>query len=159
MDAPNTRICFLGAPGTGKSTLAQALVPQMKLQGLDAEFQGEYGRTYLRRFGAPESLFEEFMIFNGNCQREDEMDVHDYVITDSASFNGAVYFSYVRHKLGLAAPDATAPMPGPCRTCWRSGSPRARRPTSSTSSARTGRSRRGAPTSWSNRRTGRSVRW
>ena len=42
----------------------------------------------------------------------------------------------------------TAPTPGRCRTCSRSASPWARRRTSSTSSARTGRSRRGGPTGW-----------
>ena len=39
----------------------------------------------------------------------------------------------------------TAPTRGRCRTCLRSASPRAHRPMSSTSSARTGRSRRGGP--------------
>ncbi len=40
----------------------------------------------------------------------------------------------------------TAPTPGRCRMCSRSASPRAHRPTSSTSSVRIGRSRRGVPT-------------
>ena len=51
----------------------------------------------------------------------------------------------------------TAPTPGRCRTCWRSASPRAHRPTSSTSWARTGRSRRGGPTSSRSGSTSRSA--
>ena len=48
-----------------------------------------------------------------------------------------------------SASTRTAPTPGRCRMCSRSASPRAHRPTSSTSSVRTGRSRRGVPTNWS----------
>ena len=46
-----------------------------------------------------------------------------------------------------SASTRTAPTRGRCRMCSRSASPRAHRPTSSTSSVRTGRSRRGGPTS------------
>ena len=40
----------------------------------------------------------------------------------------------------------TVPTPGRCRMCWHSASPRAHRPMSTTSWARTGRSHRGGPT-------------
>ena len=50
----------------------------------------------------------------------------------------------------------TAPMPGRCRTCWHSASPRAHRPTNTTNWARTGRSRRGGPINSSSGSTSRS---
>jgi hypothetical protein len=101
----NTRICLIGAPGTGKSTLAQALVAKMKLQGLDVEFCPEYARTYFRQTGAPKNVFEQFVIFAGQCEREDELDVHDYVVADSASFMSDTFYSYMRFKQGKMGPD------------------------------------------------------
>jgi energy-coupling factor transporter ATP-binding protein EcfA2 len=90
------RIAFIGAPGTGKSTLAQMLVPLLKMDGLDVEFCGEYSRIYLRRSGPPQTPFEQFAILAGACEREDELDIHDFVVCDSASFVSDVYFQYER---------------------------------------------------------------
>jgi hypothetical protein len=103
--APAQKIAFIGAPGTGKSTLAQALVPKLKLLGLDVEFVPEYARSYLRRTGSIESPFENFVIHAGACEREDELDVHDFMVTDSASFLAETYFAYMRHKAGDAGVD------------------------------------------------------
>lgn len=93
-----TRIAFIGAPGTGKSTLAGALVPQIKCLHLDVEFCREAARDYLLRTGDTESPLEQFIMMSDGIKREDELDVHDYVVCDSATFLSDVYFSYMRHR-------------------------------------------------------------
>jgi energy-coupling factor transporter ATP-binding protein EcfA2 len=89
-------IAFVGAPGTGKSTLAQALNVQLKLENYDSEFAPEYARAYLRRSGPMLSPLEQFIVYAGATKREDELRVHQFVVADSASCMGAVYYQYER---------------------------------------------------------------
>jgi nicotinamide riboside kinase len=88
------RISFVGAPGTGKSTLAQALAVRLKLAGYDAEYCGEYARSYLRRSGPVATPFENFVTLAGNSAREDELQVHHLAICDSAAFIAEVYYRH-----------------------------------------------------------------
>jgi cytidylate kinase len=94
------RIAIVGAPGTGKSTLAGALVPQIKCLHLDVEFCREAARDYLLRTGETESPLEQLIMMSAGIDREDELEVHDYVVGDSATFLSDVYFSYMRYKAG-----------------------------------------------------------
>lgn len=90
------QICFVGGPGTGKSTLAQALNVRLKLAGYDSEFCAEFARTYLRRSGPVASVFEQFVILAGASAREDELSIHQFSVSDSAAFLGEVYYQYER---------------------------------------------------------------
>ena len=100
-----TRIAFIGAPGTGKSTLAGAVVPQMKCLHLDVEFAREASRDYIRRTGAPETPLEQFIMTAASIDREDSLDVHDFVVSDSASFTGDVYYRFERYVSGRTGRD------------------------------------------------------
>jgi hypothetical protein len=93
------KIYFVGAPGTGKSTLAQAVNVALKMEGHDAEFCAEFARTYLRSSGPPVSPLEQFVILSGASDREDELKIHNFTVCDSASFLSEVYYTYVIKRL------------------------------------------------------------
>lgn len=103
---PTVRIAFIGAPGTGKSTLAGALVPQLKCLHMDVAFCAEATRDYILRTGAPETPLEQFIMTAASIEREDSLNVHDYVVCDSASFTGDVFFRFERYQRGRNSRDA-----------------------------------------------------
>lgn len=88
------RVSFVGAPGTGKSTLAQAVSVHLKLMGLDVEYCSEYARAYLRRSGPIVTPFENFVTLAGNSAREDELRMHKMAVCDSAAFIAEVYYRH-----------------------------------------------------------------
>lgn len=94
MNQDHQRISFVGAPGTGKSTLAQAVSVHLKLLGHDIEYCSEYARAYLRRSGPIITPFENFVTLAGNSAREDELRIHKMAVCDSAAFVAEVYYRH-----------------------------------------------------------------
>lgn len=92
------KICFVGGPGTGKSTLAHAVNVALKMRGVDCEHIPEYARTYIRQSGTPSHYLEQFPIIIGAMRREEEIEVHDMMIVDSASFIMMVYLTHYAPK-------------------------------------------------------------
>jgi len=91
-------IALVGAVGTGKTTLAQNLVLPLKLMDLDAVFVPEPARVFIRRSGPYQHYLEDFPIFLETVQQEEEMQIHDFLIYDSASFAPAAYMQYYKPK-------------------------------------------------------------
>lgn len=91
-----SNIAFIGAPGSGKTTLAQALVLPLKLDGKDSVFVPEPARVFLRRSGPYQHYLEDFPIFLETVNQEEEMQVHEVLIYDNASFTTAAYMQF--HK-------------------------------------------------------------
>lgn len=89
-------VAFVGAAGSGKTTLAQGLVLPLKLMDLDAVFVPEPVRIFLRRSGPYSHYLEDFPIFLETVQQEEEMQEHQCLVYDSASFVSAAYMQFYR---------------------------------------------------------------
>lgn len=92
-----TRIAILGGPRCGKTTLIQQLYVDMKIMGLDVGCATEYSTDYLRDKGMIETISEQYGIYLGQAILEDQLNIHDYAITDYATF---VPYIYGRFMLG-----------------------------------------------------------
>lgn len=99
-----THVVFLGAPSTGKTTLAQALAEKYQTQWMP-----EYGREYwekhqVNRRLSPEQLLE---IAEGHLRREDERLnlANQYLFTDT---NAITTFMFARYYHGQALPALAA---------------------------------------------------
>ena len=93
-------IVFLGAPSTGKSTIAQRLA-----ELLDTQWMPEYGREYWSRYQVnrrltPEQLVE---IAEGHLDREDALleRSNRYLFTDTNALTTA---TFARHYHGTVSP-------------------------------------------------------
>ncbi len=90
-------IGFVGAPSTGKTTLARAVANAAGLQGLSVEFVAEYARNYLERFGSIDEPWEQLLIFDTQARREDDAirTGANLVIAETPTFTGYAYGSMV----------------------------------------------------------------
>ncbi len=88
-------IGFVGAPSTGKTTLARAVANAAGLRGLSVEFVAEYARNYLQRFGSIGEPWEQLLIFDTQARREDDAirTGADLVIAETPTFTGYAYGS------------------------------------------------------------------
>ncbi len=88
-------IGFVGAPSTGKTTLARAVANAAGLRGLSVEFVTEYARNYIQRFGGIEERWEQLLIFDAQARREDDAlrTGADIVIAETPTFTGYAYGS------------------------------------------------------------------
>jgi nicotinamide riboside kinase len=78
------RIVFIGPPGSGKSTLCSEVFTALKKKHLNVELVPEYARIYIQKFGPPESLFEQYSIFEGQSNSENiDASKLDFIIMES----------------------------------------------------------------------------
>lgn len=91
------RIAILGGPRCGKTTLIQQLYVDMKIKGLSVGAATEYSTDYLKDKGMIEHISEQYGIYLGQLQVENNLNVFDYAITDYATF---VPYIYGRFMLG-----------------------------------------------------------
>ena len=92
-------VCFIGGPGTGKSTLAQEVNVALKMHGYDSEFCSEFARAYIRQTRSTSQgihYLEQFPITLETIKREEEHQGHEFVVYDSASFVAPVYTMFYR---------------------------------------------------------------
>ena len=87
------KICFVGAPSTGKTVLAKSLTGQLRKEGYTAELAREYARDFIVHYGPMKEAADQFLIFQGQKQREKETEERnpDFVVCDCATFLSYVY--------------------------------------------------------------------
>ncbi|PAB60728.1 AAA family ATPase [Anaeromicrobium sediminis] len=91
------RVAVLGGPRCGKTTLIQQLYVDMKIMGINVGYALEYSTEYLRDKGMIQSISEQYGIYLGQKRIEDNLENHEYALTDYATF---VPYIYGRFMLG-----------------------------------------------------------
>ncbi|MBI2625969.1 MAG: ATP-binding protein [Candidatus Nealsonbacteria bacterium] len=97
MDIKPKKICFVGGPSTGKTTLAKYLAEELTKKNHPSELVGEFVRDYLVRHGPIKSPEEQLDIIRGQKEKEKMACSRNYefVVCDAASFLSHVYFHFL----------------------------------------------------------------
>lgn len=88
------KICVIGAPSVGKTTVALLLGVRLKMLGYEVHFVLEYATNYIIRNGTPKAIFEQLAIFHGQKDEEGYIEKNsdgDFLVCDSASFLPCIY--------------------------------------------------------------------
>lgn len=91
MSTSTRKIAILGGPGTGKTTLCKQLDVDYSMAGYRTGLCLEYVRTYITRYGVPSSIYEQFLLYEGQKQREDDLRHCDLIFCDNATILNYVY--------------------------------------------------------------------
>lgn len=85
------KIAIIGGPGTGKTTLVKQLDVDYSLAGYNCDVCLEFARTYIVNYGVPTSIFEQFLLYEGQKQREAEFRHCEILFCDNATILNYVY--------------------------------------------------------------------
>jgi nicotinamide riboside kinase len=86
------RIAFVGAPGSGKSTLTTEVFTSLKQQGANAELVDEFVRRDIQRHGPMRSIWEQYRTRAMQKELEDAVPASvDYVVADSGTLTPYFY--------------------------------------------------------------------
>ena len=86
-------ICIVGAPSSGKSTLATDIHTTLKKNGKNSIFVPESSTDYIAEYGVPDSPLDQMVIFYKQLNRERMyIGTKDYIVCDSSSLLNYFYF-------------------------------------------------------------------
>lgn len=86
-------IMIMGAPASGKSTLAVELHAELKKMNKNSIFISEVATDFIAEWGIPNSPIDQIIIFYKQLNKEIMfLDSKDYVICDSSSILNYFYF-------------------------------------------------------------------
>lgn len=90
---------FIGAPGTGKTTLACALKEYFMLKKVSTDVCTEYAREFCFKYGIPKHPYTQYRITTEQLAKEELLlkGTSEYVFTDSPVWLGYI-FSLVNMK-------------------------------------------------------------
>ncbi len=89
------KIAIIGAPSTGKSSLARGVVAELSQRGFISEYVAEYAARYIKKYGVPKELWEQVRIFQKQKDWEDLVPHKvQFLVTDSPLILGIVYGRY-----------------------------------------------------------------
>lgn len=101
METKPKKICFVGAPSTGKSTLAKLLTEELIRNNRSVELVGEFARDFIIEHGAINSPQDQLSIHR--VQREKEKLAcgrnQEFIVCDTPSFLSHVYFDFLKDKV------------------------------------------------------------
>jgi hypothetical protein len=103
MNTQSYLISIIGAPCSGKSTLATSLHHSLKIKRKNSIFVGEAATDYIAEWGVPDSAMDQLVIFYKQLGRE-RMYVgsKEWIICDSSSLLNYFYFrSLFKGRLSL----------------------------------------------------------
>jgi len=89
----NKLIGFLGAPGSGKTTIACAMKEYLLDKKISSDVCTEYAREFCFKYGIPKHPYTQYRITNEQINREDLLlkGNNEYIFTDSPVWLGYVY--------------------------------------------------------------------
>lgn len=86
-------ISIIGAPASGKSTLATAVHTELKKSGKNSIFISEVATDYIAEYGIPDDPIDQLVVFYKQLNKERMfIDSKDYIICDSSSLLNYFYF-------------------------------------------------------------------
>lgn len=86
-------ITFLGAPASGKSTLASDLHTELKKIGKNSIYITEAATDYIAEYGIPNTPVDQLVIFYKQLNREKMyIDSKEYIVCDSSGILNYFYF-------------------------------------------------------------------
>lgn len=90
------KIAIMGAPSTGKTTLAKELsIHLLYRKGKLAEYIDEYARQFVAKFGVP-TIYDQYFFFEQQLKKEDRISPKtEFLITDSPCYLSYIYGSKV----------------------------------------------------------------
>ena len=86
-------ITIIGAPSSGKSTLAASVHSELKKAGENSIFIGEESTNYIAEYGVPNTPLDQIVIFYKQLNKERMyIGSKDYIICDSSGILNYFYF-------------------------------------------------------------------
>ena len=86
-------VTFMGAPSSGKSTLASEVHTNLKIQGENSIFVGEEATDYIAQYGIPNTPIDQITIFYKQTNSERMfIGSKEYIICDSSGILNYFYF-------------------------------------------------------------------
>jgi nicotinamide riboside kinase len=86
-------ISLIGAPASGKSTLATSVHTELKKMGKNSIFISEVATDYIAEYGIPNTPQDQIVIFYKQTNRENMyIGSKDYIICDSSGILNYFYF-------------------------------------------------------------------
>jgi nicotinamide riboside kinase len=95
-------ITFIGAPSSGKSTLATDVHTGLKKLGKNSIFIAEVATDYIAEYGIPNTPVDQLVIFYKQLNKERMyLDSKEYIVCDSSGILNYFYFRILfENKLG-----------------------------------------------------------
>lgn len=86
-------ISIIGAPSSGKSTLASSVHTELKKTGYNSIFVGECATDYIAEYGLPNTPIDQMVIFYKQLTKEKMfMGTKEFIVCDSSSLLNYFYF-------------------------------------------------------------------
>ena len=86
-------ITFIGAPCSGKSTLANSVQSEIKIRGGNSIFINEVATDYIAEYGIPNTPQDQMVVFYKQLNREMMYkESKEYIVCDSSSMLNYFYF-------------------------------------------------------------------
>lgn len=86
-------IMVIGAPASGKSTLASELHTELKKRNKNSIFISEVATDYIAEYGIPNTPIDQMVIFYKQLNKETMfLDSKDFIVCDSSSILNYFYF-------------------------------------------------------------------
>ena len=86
-------IMIIGAPASGKSTLASEVHTELKKRNKNSIFISEVATDYIAEYGIPNSPIDQVVIFYKQLNKETMfLDTKEFIICDSSSILNYFYF-------------------------------------------------------------------
>lgn len=93
MNSKGKLIMIIGAPASGKSTLASELHTELKKRNKNSIFISEVATDFIAEWGIPDTPIDQIVIFYKQLNKEKMfIDSKDFIVCDSSSILNYFYF-------------------------------------------------------------------